>query len=161
MRKAMSEFRSGRRQAGINLGEMALVLAVVGALLGAGLALYNTVSASANRKAALEEMQVVIAAAREYRNAPARNGLYTGISVTVLNTQGYQDMFTTGTAQNFYGMNVTVAAAGTPSGADATLTYGFDSSGACQRMLQEFSGAQGVSGTPTCSAANVLTVTLQ
>ncbi len=156
---------TGRRQAGVNLMETILVLAIIGVIVGGAIALFDTGLGTANRKAALEEIQLVKAAAGAFRRAPARNGLYTGISVTVLDTQGYGvGQFTTGTNQNVYGLTVAVAPAGTPTGSDAELTYGFETAAACNQMVEQFTGVEGVKGTPACAAAagvQTLTLTLE
>lgn len=152
----------GGRQAGLSLIEALLVMGLLIAIVGAAIAAYNTGLSGANTKTALEELNMVAAAAGAYRRSPRRAGLYTGVTVQVLVDQGYimPSRYTTGVAQNAYGMNTAIVAAG--GGTDATLTYQFDSAGDCQQMIEQFTNQVGVKGTPACAGTPVtLTLTLE
>ena len=150
-----------RKEAGFTLVELGIylaVLAVVGAFV---VTQWGNINSGLRVERAYAELERVKTAAEAYRSAAANAGLYTGISMTALSTNGYNvEPFTTGTNQNTYGLDVAIAGAGSPTNTDAELTYDFDNPEDCQQMIQRFDGVTGVSGTPTC-AGNELTVTLE
>ena len=149
-----------RRQAGLSLIEAMLVLGLLILLVGGAIAAFNTGLAGATSKTALEEINLLAAAAGQYRRSPRRQGLYTGISVTVLATQGYPmpGGWTTGTAQNVYGLTAAIVPA--TGNTDATLTYQLDTASACQQMIEQFTNQVGIKGTPACAGTNPTTLTL-
>ena len=153
--------RIARKQEGFTLVELGIylaVLAVVGAFV---VTQWGNINSGLRVERAYAELERVKTAAEAYRSASANAGLYTNIGIAVLSTNGYNvEPFTTGTNQNTYGLDVTIAAAGSPPATDATLTYDFDNPEDCQQMIQRFDGVTGVKGTPTCSG-NDLTVTLE
>lgn len=151
----------GKRQTGVTLPELGLyvgVLAILGVIIAAS---YGNVQAGIKVEAAYGEVVKLMSAAQAYRAAPARSGSYAGVSVTVLATDGYNVRpFTTGTAQNAYGLTTTVAAAGTPAGSDATLTYQVGIAADCEQLEERFNGVAGVKGAPTCGTAAPITLTM-
>lgn len=153
----------GRRQSGVTLPEMGLyvgVLAILGVVVAAG---WGNVQAGIRVEQAYGEVIKVMAAGQAYRAAPANSGSFTGVSVTVLETDGYNVRpFTTGTNENTYGLTVVIAAAGTPAGSDATLTYQTGIQEDCNQLIERFTNAPGVKGTPTCTGTPiVLTVIVE
>lgn len=152
-----------RKEAGFTLVELGIylaVLAVVGAFV---VTQWGNINSGLRVERAYAELERVKTAAEAYRSASANAGLYTGISMTALSTNGYNvEPFTTGTNQNTYGLNVAIGQAGTPVGTDAELTYGFDNPEDCQQMIQRFDDSvTGIKTTPTCTPAGQLTVTLE
>lgn len=87
-----------KRQAGVTLPEMGLyvgVLAVLGVVVAAN---WGNVQSGIKIEQAFSEIVKVMAAAQTYRSAPANSGSFTGVSVTVLENNGYNVRpFTTGT----------------------------------------------------------------
>ena len=151
-----------RKEAGFTLVELGIylaVLAVVGAFV---VTQWGNINSGLRVERAYAELERVKTAAEAYRSASANAGLYTGITMAALSTNGYNvEPFTTGTNQNTYGLTVAIAAAGSPAGTDATLTYGFDNTEDCNQMIQRFDASvTGIKATPTCPG-DVFTVTLE
>ncbi|MCY3622927.1 MAG: hypothetical protein OXH68_14590 [Gammaproteobacteria bacterium] len=155
------KYRSKNRQKGVTLPEMGLyvgVLAVLGVVVAAN---WGNVQAGIKIEQAFAEIVKVMGAAQAYRAAPANSGSYTGVTVTVLENNGYNVRpFTTGTNQNTYGLTVAVVAAGTPAGSDATLTYQVGIAEDCEQLEARFQNTAGVKGTPACGTTTPITLTL-
>ena len=126
-----------RKEAGFTLVELGIylaVLAVVGAFV---VTQWGNINSGLRVERAYAELERVKTAAEAYRSASANAGLYTNIDITALSTNGYNvEPFTTGTNQNTYGLTVTIAPDGTPTGTDAELIYEFDNSEDCNQMIQ-------------------------
>lgn len=138
------------------------LLIVLGVIAVAAIFIANIAGGAASGQRlerAFSEIQMVKAAAESYRSAPARAGLFTGITVTALSSRGYNvEPLTTGTNQNAFGLTIAVAPAA--GGADATITYATDNAADCNQLIDRFTNIAGVKGTPACSG-NTLTVTLE
>lgn len=153
--------RKRQRTDGYSIVELLVVLGIVAAALIFVANMAGGAASGQQVEQAFSEQQMVKNAAHNWRRAPANAGSYTGITMSALSTNGYNvEPFTNGTNQNAYGMTVAIAAAGTPAGADATITYTTDDAADCQQMIQRWTNIAGVKGTPTC-AAGVLTLTLE
>lgn len=152
--------RIARKQGGFTLVELGIylaVLAVVGAFV---VTQWGNINSGLRVERAYAELERVKTAAEAYRSASANAGLYAGITIQELSDNGYNvEPFTTGTNQNTYGLNVAITPAS--SDTDATLTYQFDNPEDCQQMIQRFDGVTGIKTTPTCSATDELSVTLE
>ena len=152
------------RQSGVTLPEMGLyvgVLAILGVVVAAN---WGNVQSGIRTEQAFGEIVKVKAAAEAYRAAAAQGGLYTNITVEVLADSGYNvEPLDDGTDENAYGMDITIAAAGTPPDTDATLTYEFANEADCEQVVDRLDGTTGVKGTPTCTSAtpSVLSVTIE
>ena len=152
-----------RKQGGFTLVELGIylaVLAVVGAFV---VTQWGNINSGLRVERAYAELERVKTAAEAYRSAAANAGLYTAISVTNLSDNGYNvEPFTDGDDENTYGLDVAIVAAGTPAGTDATLTYNFDNEEDCNQMIQRFDDSvTGIKTVPTCTAAGLLTITLE
>ena len=148
-----------QRQDGYSLMEMLIVFAVIAIAVGFVSVIGGTLGSGQKVNNAFSEITMIKAAAESYRRAPARLGLFTGLSITALSTRGYNvEPFTTGTNQNAYGLSVTAAPAA--SAADATIVYTTDEAADCLNLVDRLSTLPGIKTTPTC-AAGVLTVTLE
>ena len=152
------------RQSGVTLPEMGLyvgVLAILGVVVAAN---WGNVQSGIRTEQAFGEIIKVKAAAEAYRAAAAQAGSYTGVTVAELVDSGYNvEPLTDGADENVYGLDITVAAAGTPSGTDASLTYQFANQNDCEQVVDRLDGTTGVKATPSCTAAtpSVLTVSLE
>ena len=152
-----------RKEGGFTLVELGIylaVLAVVGAFV---VSQWGNINSGLRVERAYAELERVKTAAEAYRVAAANGGLYTAITIEELSDNGYNvEPFTDGVNENTYGLTVTIAAAGTPAGTDATLTYGLDSEEDCNQMIQRFDDSvTGIKVIPTCTAAGLLTITLE
>ena len=145
--------------AGYSIVELLIVLGIV-AVAAIFVANIAGGAASGQRlERAFSEIQMVKSAAESYRSAPARAGLFTGVSVTALSGRGYNvEPLTTGTNQNAFGLTIAIAPAA--AGADATLTYATDNAEDCNQLIDRFTNIAGVKGTPAC-ASNTITITLE
>lgn len=149
---------SKHAQEGLSLIEILLwlSLAVVVGTFAANQ--FGNVSAGAKRERAYAEIEKVRGAAQAFRTSPKRAGSFTGVTIAVLATQGYNvNPLTTGLAENAYGKNITLIAAS--SGTDATLTYQTANNEDCLQLTERFTNSPGLSGAPSC-ATNTLTLTL-
>ena len=152
--------RTAGRQEGFTLIELGIYLAVL-AVVGAFVVVqWGNINSGLRVERAYSEIERVKTAAEAYRSASTNAGLYTGISMTVLSSNGYNvEPFTSGTNQNTYGLTVGIAPA--TAGADATLTYAFDNTADCNQMVQRFAvTVTGIKATATCPG-DVFTVTLE
>ena len=149
------------REYGYSIVELLVVLGIVAAALIFVANMAGGAASGQQVEQAFSEQQLIKNAAQSYRRAPAHAGSYAGISITQLSTDGYNvEPFVSGVNQNAYGMTVAIAPAGTPAGADATLTYATDDAGDCNQMIDRWTGIAGIKGTPTCTT-NTLTLTLE
>ena len=151
------------RQRGVTLPEMGLyvgVLAILGVVVAAG---WGNVQAGIRVEQAYGEVIKVMAAAQAYRAAPANQGSLSGIGITALVTDGYNVRpFTDGTAENTYGLNIVIAASGTPAGSDALLTYQTGIQADCLQLIERFTNAPGIKATPApACATGTLTITIE
>ena len=146
-------------QPGISLVEILVWLAVL-AFVGVFAATqFTNIMGGSRLEFAFQEIQKVKAAAENYRMTPAQGGLYTNLSVTRLAARGYNvEPFNTGTNENVYGLNVTLAAAN--SNTDATLTYQTPAAEDCNQLIDRFTNTTGVKGLPSCTTGT-LTLSLE
>ncbi len=153
------EIKRRDREGGYSLMEMLIVFGVIAIAVGFVAVIGGTLGSGQKVNQAYSEIQMIIKAAESYRRAPARRGLFTGLTMTALSTRGYNvEPFTTGTNENTYGMTVTAAPAA--AGADATIVYTTDEAADCLNLVDRLDTLPGIKVTPTC-AAGVLTVTLE
>ena len=135
---------------GVTLPELGIyvaALALVGVAVAAG---FGNFQSGFRTEQAFYEVMKVKAAAEAYRSAAAQGGSFAGISVTVLADNGYNvEPLEDGNDENTYGLDVTIAAAGTPVGTDATLTYQFDSEEDCSQVEDRMDGTTGVKAVAT------------
>lgn len=151
----------GNRETGLTLVELAIYVAVLAGVAIFAATQFGAITSATQVERAYSEVARVKAAAEAYRAAPAHVGLFAGISIQQLSDDGYNvEPFTTGTAQNAYGLNVTVAGAGAPAGSDATITYVTGVNADCLQLVDRFTNTAGVRGVPTC-AAGTLTLTVE
>ena len=149
------------RQQGVTLPEMGLyvgVLAILGVVVAAG---WGNVQAGIRVEQGYAEIIKVMAAAQAYRSAPANQGSLAGVTVTALVTDGYNVRpFTDGLDENAYGLDITIIQFGTPVGSDAQMTYETGIQADCLQLIERFTNAPGIKGTPTC-ATGTLTVVVE
>jgi len=156
----VQQFTQQFRTRGISMMELLIWLAVF-----AGVAVFVSSQATnlfggATVERAYAEIEKVKTAAETYRRSLVQAGLYTNISITRLATRGYNvDPLTTGTNQNTYGLTVAIASAA--ANTDATLTYELGNVPDCTQMIDRFTGMPGIKTAPACSAAGLLTMTLE
>ena len=125
---------------------------------------WGNVQSGIRTEQAFGEIVKVKAAAEAYRAAAAQGGSYTGLTVQNLANSGYNvEPLTDGADENVYGLDITVVAAGSPAGTDATLTYQFATEEDCEQVVDRLYGTTGVKGTPTCTSAtpSVLSVSIE
>lgn len=141
-------------QKGVSMIEILLWLAVFASVALFAANQFTNVNAGALIERAYAEIEKVRTAAQAYRSSPRRAGSYVGISVEVLATQGYNIRpLTNGTGENAYGRNITLVSDN--DGADATLTYETGVEEACQQLIERFTNAAGINGTPSCATGTL------
>ena len=148
----------GARETGLTMVEMLVYVAVFAALGLMVATMSSGIFFATAREEAFAEVIAIKGASENYRSAPAQGGLYTSISISELVDNGYLAIMTTGTNENAYGMDVTVA--GASSNTDATITYDTPDEESCNMFEQRMDDATGVK-TVTCSTAGVLTLTIE
>ena len=145
-------------QRGLSLIEILLWLGLLAGVAIFAAGQFSAISAGVDSERAYVEIQKVIAAGRAFRSSVRRGGSYAGVTVMVLSDQGYNVApLTSGTGENAFGRNITFVPAN--SGADATLTYQTNNDEQCQQLIERFTNAPALTGTPTC-ATNTLTMTV-
>jgi len=151
----------GRRkikQAGLSIWEIVGGLAVMTALAAIFWPQISSVVMGNQINGAYSEINTLLNAGASYRQAPANGGLYTSITVEVLNDNGYNvGKFDDGVNENVFGETVSVAAAN--SNTDMTLTYVTDSAESCLQLVQRYTNDSLLKSAPSCSTAT-LTLTI-
>jgi len=143
------------KRRGYSIVELLVVLGVIAAAVLFIAGITGTATSAQLVDQAYNEVQLLKMAAQSYRRAPAQAGTYAGISISVLNSNGYNQPFTTGTNQNAYGLSVTLAPAGA-GGADATITYATEDTESCNQLRQRFLNTAGVKTLPLCTAGSLV-----
>ena len=159
------------KHAGLSVMELTIgSVIVISIAIFIGVQLIAVFGTTTNTQA-LVQVQTLVNSSRVYRTQPARGGLYTDLTVEVLQERGFsiggvQLGPTDGTADetNVYGLAVALVGT-TAGGADATLTYETPNEESCLFLVDVFTdGTDFFGGAKTgteCDAANELTVVIE
>lgn len=158
---------------GFTVAELVVTTATIAIIIGILYAVFADTLGGVNRTQASMQINGLIQEAKRYRSTFAQGGTYTDIDLEALG--GTNDSIAgidTDSGLNIYGLEVTVAAAGTGD-VDATLTYATPSTDDCNELRSMFTSAviatagtaansqTGIKGVPVCPASGILTLTLE
>ena len=135
------------------MGAQAIAAVIIAAILTAGAGVVYGLMPKLKNSAALEEVSILA-------HATAEAAFYVGtkdLTFTKLVTNGYVDngSYTTGTGENEYGNNITVAEASSGSGA-ATFTYGTDAAEECLYIKSQLARkVPSMNGAATCATVTL------
>ena len=141
-------------QRGFTLIELLIFLGVL-AVVGVWVATQgsNVFSASKTERA-VQQIEAITDAAESYRHLPSQRGLYTGISITILDSLGYPlEPLTNGVNQNVYGLSTGITTSGATN---ASLSYDTHSADDCNQLRLRFINQSNLAGAPVCAGNNLV-----
>ena len=148
---------SPRRQGGWTIVEIMIGAGIASALAIAVFSNFGDVVETKIQTDAMTEIQDMRAKVQSWRNAKARRGSTTTISVAQMISDGVPlSRYTDGVAENAYGKDIALSSPST--GSDWVLSYGTKSSTACAFLSAALTNDLNVVAGPACTT-NVLSVT--
>lgn len=125
--------KSLRNQRGISFLELTIGLIILSAFAIFLVPRLSGLLGKSNIEIAQQEIVSIVTASEQYRRV---NSTFVGLSFATLDTGGYHiEPFSATNTTNVYGDAMTLAAAGSPVGSQASLGYTTSTNGSCQQLL--------------------------
>lgn len=159
---------SAKERRGYSVTEITISIVLIAILVGIVVNAFVGTQDTANRTAAIGEINTLLSSARAYRQSFAQAGTYTGITVEALSDNGYTIGTVTPDGVNIYGLETTLApSTGAGAGSDALFTYEFPSQAPCLAVQDLYTDGTdyvtGIKAHTACADAtpSVLNLTLE